>query len=161
MVLKQNEILKDLAGNMMNVVKGEICIGIIPTVASSLLPLILTDLLEQFPELKIHIRELTTEYIIEKLRQGEIDAGILATPLNMDDIEEEILYYEGLQIYGSNLELTENQYILPEEINNQKVWLLEEGNCLRNQLINLCEIKKNQQHPGGISFMMEAVLILS
>jgi LysR family hydrogen peroxide-inducible transcriptional activator len=88
--------------------------------------------------LKLYITEITTTNIVNQLKTGEIDVGIVSTPLAKDDLEEEVLYYEKLKVYGK--QKTDKEYVLANEIGQEKVWLLEEGNCLRNQFINLCAL---------------------
>jgi len=149
-VLQETYRLKELAQKELEHFTGTIKIGIIPTIANSLLPVVLLPILEKFPDLHIEMSEVTTDNIIRKLKEGTIDMGILATPLDIDDYEEEILYYETLMVYGKFDEDT--HFVIPDEIKNHRVWLLEEGNCLRNQFINLCSLKKSQNMPSNLEF---------
>lgn len=149
-VLQETYRLKELAQKELEHFTGTIKIGIIPTIANSLLPVVLLPILEKFPDLHIEMSEVTTDNIIRKLKGGTIDMGILATPLDIDDYEEEILYYETLMVYGKFDEDT--HFVIPDEIKNHRVWLLEEGNCLRNQFINLCSLKKSQNMPSNLKF---------
>ena len=81
-------------------IKGILRLGIIPTIASTLLPLILPTILKENPELELVISEIKTEDIVEQLKIGKIDLGILATPLEHVELEETILYYEPMMLYG-------------------------------------------------------------
>ena len=136
---RMKEIIKDLKGE----IKGELKLGIIPTVATYLLPLFLNSFLKKYPLLKIKISEYTTQQIIEKLRNHHLDAGILATPLNNDILKEQPLYYEQFVVYASsNEKLMKKKYLLPDDIDPNHLWLLEEGHCLRMQILNLCELRK-------------------
>lgn len=153
-VLEDVDQLQRLAGELSEQVEGAMRIGVIPTVAPFLLPLFLTDLIEQYPGVRINVRELTTEQIIERLRHNEIDVGILATPLGKDGIREIPLYEEPFVFYeGSNAENNtrnkgifgpDKKYIRVEEIPLERLWLLEEGHCLRGQIQKLCDLKKKQ-----------------
>jgi LysR family hydrogen peroxide-inducible transcriptional activator len=134
--------IHDLAKTLQGKIEGNIRIGIIPTIANALLTRVLKPMLNKYPLLDLSLHELTTENIIDQLRQGTIDFGILSTPLQEKDIEEEILYYEALLVYGTPQKKT--NYVLPNQLRDQKIWLLEEGNCLRDQIIELCELKKNK-----------------
>ena len=149
-VLLHAQLLRDKAFSINGKIAGKLKIGIIPTIAGTLLPKITRLILDKHPELEIEIQEITTQNIIKQLRDGHIDAGILATPLNIDDIEENILYYEALMVYGNFDE--EKQYLMPEEIRENKIWLLEEGHCLRVQFINLCHLKKKEKLPKNLKF---------
>jgi LysR family transcriptional regulator, hydrogen peroxide-inducible genes activator len=134
--------LKQMASELKGKIEGELKIGIIPTIASNLLHRILPILLEKYPKLKLTVYEVTTSEVISRLKTADIDVGIVSTPLNTHDIEEEILYYEKLMVYGNNQ--TNKKFITPKDIMNEKVWLLEQGNCLRDQIIDLCSINTKQ-----------------
>jgi LysR family hydrogen peroxide-inducible transcriptional activator len=124
---------------------GSLRLGIIPTVANSLLPLILPQLLPNYPELLLKITEITTEEILHQLKQDKLDAGILATPLQEDSFEEHILYYEPMMVYGVQSDF--KKYLPSSILQNQNIWLLEEGNCFRNQSATICNIQeKNLSH---------------
>ena len=123
---------------------GEITLGIIPTIASSLLPLILPKLLKQYPLLELKVLEINTEEIISQLETNNLDIGILATPLNKDGFIEEILYYESMMVYGA--EEIRRKTVTTSDLQNSRIWLLEEGNCFRTQSISLCDIKESQDN---------------
>lgn len=149
-ILQETYYLKEIAKNNVHDISGTIKIGIIPTIANSLLPIVLMPLLKKYPELMIEMYEVTTNNILKQLKEGTLDMGILATPLETEEIEEEILYYETLMVYGAINKDT--QFIIPEDIRRHKIWLLEEGNCLRNQVINLCSLKKKENMPTNLKF---------
>jgi LysR family hydrogen peroxide-inducible transcriptional activator len=138
-ILGHSYRLKQLAKDTRGIIEGELKIGVIPTVASNLLHRIVPDILSHFPNLVLSIEEITTENIIRQLKLGELDAGILSTPLKNEDLEEEILYYEKLMVYGSIDEIN-TQYISPKDLRNEKIWLLESGNCLTDQIVNVCAL---------------------
>jgi LysR family hydrogen peroxide-inducible transcriptional activator len=143
-VLLHIQDLKFLASQVQGKISGKLSIGIIPTISGSLVHRLLPVISEKYSNLQIELHEYTTSVIIEKLKSGELDAGILSSPLNDDSIEEEILYYEKLKVYG-NVSKTKKKYVMPEHIKKERVWLLEEGNCLREQFIQLCSI-----HPANL-----------
>ncbi|MBK6977538.1 MAG: hypothetical protein IPH28_10940 [Cytophagaceae bacterium] len=88
--------------------------------------------------------------MVRLLKNGDIDAGILSTPISNTELEEEILYYEMLMVYG-NLD-TSKKYLIPEEINRNNLWLLEEGHCLRDQVLQFCSLKSSDHTPGQLKF---------
>lgn len=130
--------LKQLAAVLKGKIEGELKIGIIPTIAGNLLHRILPSFMDKYPNLKLSIFEITTSNIINQLKSGQIDVGIVSTPLEKEEFEENILYYEKLKVYGFNNH--DKKFITPQEISKEKIWLLEEGNCLREQFINLCSL---------------------
>ncbi len=144
-VLKETFLLKQIAQEADNEVKGELSIGIIPTLAPYLLPLFLTKFLEKYPLLKIKIVETNTANIVAQLSKNLLDVGILATPLGIDSMQETVLFYENFKVFVSDKEKSlKKQYLIPEEIDLNRLWLLEEGHCLRAQVMNLCELQKKQ-----------------
>lgn len=145
-VIGQAEHLKHYVNELKGEISGELRLGIIPTLAPYLLPLFLKSFHEQNPSLKIFVKEMVTDEIILKLRSGELDMGLLATPVNESQLEEHPLFYEEFFVYASSGEkLPKKKYLLPKQIDINHLWLLEEGHCLRNQVFNLCELKKKEK----------------
>lgn len=130
-----NEIVKEIKGE----IKGKIIIGCIPTVAPFLLPLFLKDFSNQYPDLTIEVREKTTEEIVRQLKSRELDIGILSSPLKESEIIEEHLYDESFILFDtSNRNSNQTVKIGDLELNN--FWLLEEGHCMRDQVLDICEL---------------------
>jgi len=144
------ERLKEISKKGMHKIEGKLKIGIIPTIANALLPKVLASLLSSFPEVHFEFVEITTSNILFQLKQGNIDMGILATPLETEDIEESVLYYETLMVYGQKND--DKKYLIPEDIKANKIWMLEEGHCLRNQIINYCSLRKKDLMPNNLKF---------
>jgi LysR family transcriptional regulator, hydrogen peroxide-inducible genes activator len=142
-VLAQAQHLKEYVGELKGEMSGTIHIGIIPTLAPYLLPLFLKSFHEKYPLLRIFVREMVTDEILLHLRSGELDMGLCATPVHDKNLWEQPLFYEEFFAYASREEhLPRKKYLLPKQINVNHLWLLEEGHCLRNQVFNLCELKK-------------------
>ena len=135
--------LKQLSSELRGKVEGELRIGVIPTIAGNLLHRIVPQILKNYPDLKLIIQEITTNNIVSQLKMGELDVGIVSTPLNTSELEEEILYYEKLLVYGS-LKNSTAKYISPKDIADENVWLLEQGNCLTDQIINVCALNRKK-----------------
>lgn len=134
---------------------GLLRLGIIPTIAGNLLPIVLQPLLQQFPKLELELREITTEEIIRQLDSGDIDGGILATPIEGVELEEITLYYEPMWVYGKSV--SDKKYVAPQTLEQQDVWLLDEGHCFRDQSMTICKLKdepgmRHRFHFGGSSF---------
>ena len=152
-ILKETSYLKQLANDTKAEVKGQIRIGIIPTLAPYLLPLFLYNLLKNNPQLKVKISELNTNQIVEQLEKDHLDVGILATPINIEGMKEYPLFYEKLVVFVSDKETTlKKKFILPEEIDVNRLWLLEEGHCLRSQMMNLCELRKKNTDFSNLEY---------
>jgi LysR family hydrogen peroxide-inducible transcriptional activator len=152
-ILKEAGKMTEMINGIKGEVKGELKIGIIPTVAPYLLPLFLNKFLKKYPLLKIKITEINTEQIIEKLKDNHIDAGILATPLNNSSLKEWPLYYEQFVVYASKEQkLMNKKFLLPSDIDTNNLWLLEEGHCLRSQVLNLCELRKKELETSNLEY---------
>jgi LysR family transcriptional regulator, hydrogen peroxide-inducible genes activator len=148
-VKKINQLISDKQG----ILQGELKIGIIPTLAPYLLPLFLQPFLKKYPDVTIKVKEMTTDIIVEKLKAGRIDAGLLVTPLLENSITEYPLFYEELVAYVSKKNAAyKKTYVLADDIDLKELWLLEEGHCFRSQIINLCELKKQTKEQSNFEY---------
>jgi len=144
-VIAEADYLKHYAKELKGEMTGELRLGVIPTLAPYLLPLFLKSFHEKHPALKLFIKEMVTDEIIARLQSGELDIGLLATPVGESRLKEYPLFYEEFFVYASREEkLPKKKYLLPKQIVIDHLWLLEEGHCLRNQVFNLCELKKRE-----------------
>ncbi len=145
-IVHEVKMMQQLIKDKQGMLQGELRIGIIPTLAPYLLPLFLQKFLNKYPDIKIKVRELTTDNIIEKLKSGKIDAGLLVTPLQDTSLLESPLFYEEMVAYVSrNNAAFKKNYVLADDINLDELWLLEEGHCFRSQVMNLCELQKQNK----------------
>jgi LysR family hydrogen peroxide-inducible transcriptional activator len=148
-VKKINQLISDKQG----ILQGELKIGIIPTLAPYLLPLFLQPFLKKYPDVTIKVKEMTTDIIVDKLKTGRIDAGLLVTPLQEPSITEYPLFYEELVAYVSKKNAAfKKTYVLADDIDLKELWLLEEGHCFRSQIINLCELKKQNKEKSNFEY---------
>jgi LysR family hydrogen peroxide-inducible transcriptional activator len=142
-ILAEAGRMKEIVQDEKGIVTGELKIGIIPTIAPYLLPLFLKEFSLKYEKVKLNIHEHTTATIISKLKAGQLDAGILATPLNDSSIKERPVFFEKYFLYVNNKEKGfDKQYVLPSNIDISRLWLLEEGHCMRSQILNFCQLKK-------------------
>ncbi|MBN8788341.1 MAG: LysR family transcriptional regulator [Terrimonas sp.] len=142
-ILAQKQAMHELVQSKKGIVAGELKLGIIPTLAPYLLPLFIQNFASKYKQVKLIVSEMTTDNIIKSLTEGSIDAGILVTPLQKSGIKEYPLFYEELVAYVSRKNaLYEKNYVLAQDIDPNKLWLLEEGHCFRSQIENLCELRK-------------------
>ncbi len=141
-VLKEFELLTEIAGDTQKIIQGELKVGIIQTLAPYLLPFFLPAFMKKYPGLKLKITELNTNQICEHLRRNLLDVGILATPLHEDGIKEDVLFYEELMVYDYAPK-SKNANYRPSatEIDPNRLWLLEDGHCLKTQVLNLCDLR--------------------
>lgn len=145
-ILAESRKMKELIDEEKGVVSGELRIGIIPTLAPYLLPMFLKDFLRDFPLVKLVINEFTTDVILNRLKSGDLDAAILATPLHEQSLHEQVLFYESYYLYVGNQEKGfDKRFVLPKDIDVNRLWLLEEGHCMRSQILNFCSLKKQKE----------------
>ncbi|MBL4708981.1 MAG: LysR family transcriptional regulator [Flavobacteriales bacterium] len=151
-ILAKQQELFQISQQETGALQGELRLGIIPTISNTLLPLILPRILKEHPDLKLTISEITTEEILHQLAHNQIDLGLLSTPIEeMDEMyEESILYYEAMMIYGITEE--NKDFVSSKDVQNKKIWLLEEGHCFRSQSMTLCNIQENKDNSENLIF---------
>jgi LysR family hydrogen peroxide-inducible transcriptional activator len=132
---------------------GELVVGVIPTIAPYLLPRLLPVLEEKFPDIELKILELQTHRIIEALSTDEIDVGLLATPISLPKVIEYPLFYEPFAILcRKDHELARLKRAKHHTLKFNDIWLLEEGHCLRNQVLDVCAIRNEKSEPRKFKF---------
>lgn len=131
--------IKEVIQNQKDEIKGELRIGIIPTLSPYLLPLFITKFIKKYPDVNLVINELMSEKIISNLGNDMLDVGILVTPINNTSIVELPLFYEKFMVYMStNHPLSSQSEINFKDLDVNEMWLLKEGHCFRNQAMNIC-----------------------
>lgn len=151
-VLHEAARLQRMASGAMEEEGGELRVGVIPTLAPYLLPRLLGDLLQRYPSMQLTVEELTTPVILERLPLGTLDVGLMATPLNVPGLRETPLFNEHFMAYASpDVHLGDGRYVLPGDIDPDRLWLLEEGHCMRSQVMQLCELRRAGAH-GNLAY---------
>ncbi|MEM9052576.1 MAG: LysR substrate-binding domain-containing protein [Bacteroidota bacterium] len=148
--IQEAQRIEEMVKGSKGVIAGEFRLGIIPTASTNLLPRFLKTILEKYPEIELKIEELQTEQILEKLDRGQIDAGIVATPLDKHEIIEHPLYYEPFMAYvPEGHRLQGEEFVLHSELHLNDMLLLKNGHCFRQSVINLCSAafpEGNERH---------------
>ncbi len=147
--------LKNKANLLNNILGGKINLGIIPTVSNYILPTQIFQFLKENSKIEMTVKEMTTENIIKALKSGELDAGIISTPYEAaSDFYSDFLFNEELLVYsGEDYIKGKDSFVKPDDIDPEKVWLLEEGNCLRTQFENICQLKESKLKPKNLNFV--------
>lgn len=145
-ILKESYKLKELINDQKKVISGELRIGIIPTMAPYLMPQIISAFMKKYPDVQLVIWEYMTDQIISELKNGLLDCGILSTPLEDKSLQESPLFYESFVAYLSKSSpLTSKKNLQASDIDLDDLWLLNEGHCMRNQILNICKRKKSNE----------------
>jgi LysR family hydrogen peroxide-inducible transcriptional activator len=140
-ILSENEKIKHLSDQLKGNVKEEIRIGIIPTVASYLIPRLFGEWQKSFDALKLTIHEMKTVDVLEAMERKELDIGIIAGPHADPRLRSIPLFQEEICIYAPSVE-RESVSLL--DLQEMHPWLLNQGNCLRTQMIHFCQLSKQK-----------------
>lgn len=137
--LSEIEKVHELIQKQQNSLSGIFKFAVIPTIAPYILPGLLETYSSKYPDVKLQVNEMETDDIIKALSNNEIDAALVSTPLETNGIKEYPLFYEPFVAYFSeDEEALKKRLISPEDIVLERIWMLNEGHCMRNQIINLC-----------------------
>ncbi|TVZ27601.1 LysR family hydrogen peroxide-inducible transcriptional activator [Gillisia sp. Hel_I_86] len=153
-IVNESDRIQDIVDQEKGFIGGAFRLGIIPTIMPTLLPMFLNNFIKKYPKVKLKIEELNTEAIIERLNEGHLDAAIAATPLELDGIKEQVLYYEPFVGYvpeGHRLAADNNLNV--ENLDIDDILLLEDGHCFKDGIINLCKVSRNYD---GDHFQLES-----
>jgi LysR family hydrogen peroxide-inducible transcriptional activator len=135
-VLKETHRIKEIVSDKKHELSGELRLGILPTLAPYLLPLFLDNFIKKHPSVKL-----------------KLDAGLLVTPLDEDGLFEMPLFYENFFVYAAKTsKLVRKQFVLAEDIDPKELLLLEEGHCMRSQVINLCELRNKNRDKSNLEY---------
>jgi LysR family transcriptional regulator, hydrogen peroxide-inducible genes activator len=135
------EEMKEAARRSQNPEAGTVRLGIFPTLGPYLLPHVVPRIRERFPQLELLLIEEKTEVILRQLREGRLDAGVLALPLHDDQLHLEFLFEEPfmLAVPGSH-PLANARSLTIEDLAHESLLLLEDGHCLRDQALDVCHM---------------------
>lgn len=153
--IAQANQIKYIVEEEKGIVRGVFRLGIIPTISPYLLPVLMQEHQTHNHDIKILVHEMTTDQILSALAHDTIDGGILATPLNEERMKEYPLYYEKFYAYVSPHEtaLYAKESFVENDLNNAKLWMLDEVHCFRTQILHLCRLKERRR---GQLFTFEA-----
>lgn len=131
--------IRDIASSFHDPMAGELHVGLIPTVAPYLLPIIMPVLRRHFPKLKLWLHEQQTAVLLDRLQRAELDLLILALPVETDVFAELDLFKEPFMLaVPAGESLGEKQSISFADIADRELLLLEEGHCLRDHVLDVC-----------------------
>jgi LysR family hydrogen peroxide-inducible transcriptional activator len=152
-VIKEYKKLFDIISEDKKELHGKFKLGVIPTLAPYLIPLFAGEFSKKYPQVSLTIEEYKTDEIIKLLDDDEIDAGLLVTPLNEEKIIERVLFKEAFYVFAAkNHQYFKKSKIKMSDINSDDLWLLNEGHCFRNQVLNICGIKNKSREFSNLNF---------
>ena len=149
-MLQESDEIIALARNEHDPLSGKINVALIPTIGPYLLPLVMRRLRKQLPRLKLMLYEYQTQTLLEKMRAGDIELGILALPVALEGLESRQLYEEPFTVaVPTNSELAKRANVKIDDLNGETVLLLEDGHCLRDQALDVCsrvDVKESEDY---------------
>ncbi len=152
-VLREYKKIFNIIDAAKNEVRGEFRLAVIPTLAPYVIPLFAGQFVQKYPDVNLTIEEFKTEEIIELLGRDEIDAGLLVTPIQGESFIERVLFHEPFSVFASkDHPLLSKAKIKDKDLNTSDVWLLNEGHCFRQQMLNLCKISRDQGQHDNLKF---------
>lgn len=152
-IIHESKKLQLLTKSAAAQLSGDFRLAIIPTLAPYLLPLFASKIEKKLPCVNFTVAEMQTSAIIESLANDDIDGGILVTPLVNPNIYEIPLFYEPFYFYSKRGYLKNKKNKINEnDLKSLNMWLLEEGHCLRNQVVQTCTSRVEDQVISNIDF---------
>ena len=145
-VLRETEELAEMARAQGRPLHGELRMGVIPTIAPFLLPTMLPRLREQWPELKLYLREETSAAACEALHRGQLDCVLLALPFACGDVDSTPLFDDPLFVAYPRGEAPAARSIGAAEVDEKRLLLLEDGHCLKDHALSACNRPELRAH---------------
>jgi LysR family hydrogen peroxide-inducible transcriptional activator len=145
-VLRETEELAEMARAQGRPLHGELRMGVIPTIAPFLLPAMLPRLREQWPQLKLYLREETSSAACEALHRGQLDCVLLALPFACGEVDNALLFDDQLFIAYPRGEAPSAKSIDAADIDENRMLLLEDGHCLKDHALAACNRPELRAH---------------
>lgn len=159
-ILTQVAEMKEMARAASDPYTGELRLGVIPTLAPYLLPQVMPVIQEALPNLRVWLLEDKTDRLIDKLVAGQLDAAVMATPVEAE-FSQQILFNEPFYFAcAGNLALPNKTEMQMEDLANQPVMLLEEGHCLREQAMAVCQLAKAEVQADFTATSLETLRLM-
>ncbi len=160
-VLEQVEAMENLAKAAQDPLAGPLRLGVIPTLGPYLMPLILPALRQDFPRLKLVLREEITEQLLVRLSRHELDAVLIATPADSDDYLELPLFHEPFWLaHPTTHSLYHKDEIYEKDLPLDELLLLTDGHCLTEQVMVACHLEGTAGHDDLRAASLETLIQL-
>ena len=138
-IIEASEEVVALAADARDPLAGRLRVALLPTIGPYLLPHVMREIRKSLPRLELRLYEHQTAPMLEKLRAGELDLGILALPVELAGLEARELYREAFTVaLPERHPLTQRESVRAADLKGETLLLLEEGHCLRDQALEVC-----------------------
>jgi LysR family hydrogen peroxide-inducible transcriptional activator len=145
-VLREAEELAEMAQAEGQPLHGELRMGVIPTIAPFLLPAMLPRLRNEWPNLKLYLREETSSAACEALHRGQLDCVLLALPFSCGEVDSALLFDDPLYVAFPPGEAPSGRLIDAATIDENRLLLLEDGHCLKDHALSACNRPELRAH---------------
>ena len=157
-VLNEVEQIKTIARRTLDPESGTVRLGIFPTLGPYLLPHVVPTIRLRFPRLELLLVEEKTEVVLRQLREGRLDAGILALPIHDDQLHAEFLFEEPfLLAVPERHDLARRRTLQLEDLADESLLLLDDGHCLRDQALEVCQLSGANEKSGFRATSLETL----
>lgn len=157
-VLAEVEQMRETARRTADPEAGSVRLGVFPTLGPYLLPHVVPPIRQRFPRLELLLVEEKTEHLLHLLRDGKLDAAVLALPLHEDWADSEFLFEEPfLLAVPDGHPLAGRRNLSLGELGDQHLLLLEEGHCLRDQALEVCSLAGAGEKEGFRATSLETL----
>lgn len=156
-IIETSENIVEHAQNTGAPMTGILKIGIIPTIAPYMLPEIVKEIQNDFPDLHLHLQEDISEKLIEKIHSGDLDVALMAFPYKSDKTEQLSLFDEEFVLAAPTGLYPANDKISIKQLNNHNILLLNDGHCLRDHALEACKLDIK---PGSSTFSATSLITL-
>ena len=157
-VLNEVEQIKAIAQRTKDPESGTVRLGIFPTLGPYLLPHVIPKIRKRFPRLELLLLEDKTEAVLKLLREGRLDAGILALPIHDEQLHQEFLFEEPFVLaVPEHHPLAVRKILKLDDLADQTVLLLEDGHCLRDQALDVCQLAGASEKTGFRATSLETL----
>jgi LysR family transcriptional regulator, hydrogen peroxide-inducible genes activator len=157
-VLTEVDQIKAIARRTIDPESGTLRLGMFPTLGPYLLPHVVPEIRSRFPRLEMLLVEEKTETLLRQLREGRLDCALLALPIHDDQLHEEFLFEEPfLLAVPEHHALAKNKTLKLDDLSDQNLLLLEEGHCLRDQALEVCELSGANEKSGFRATSLETL----
>ena len=140
-IVAEVEQMKEAARRSRDPEAGTVRLGIFPTLGPYLLPHVVPAIRTRFPQLELLLVEEKSDVLLAQLRNGQLDAALLALPVGDEQLHTEFLFEEPFVLAApEGHPLTARTTLTLADLNDQRLLLLQDGHCLRDQALDVCHM---------------------
>jgi len=157
-ILREADEIKAIARRAKDPESGTVRLGLFPTLGPYLLPHVVPNIVKRFPKLELILIEEKTEVLLKKLHDGELDAAVLALPIHDDSLHAEFLFEETFVLaLNKQHRLAKAKRVKLADLANESLLLLDDGHCLRDQALEVCQMAGAGERSGFRATSLETL----